>query len=243
MKPLSTEIILERFNKTWGDRFDYSQVVWQGPYTPVKIICRDHNHTFNIYPGRHWRGSAGCRFCQHDSMKLSQVEVLERFNKTWKDKFDYSKFKYKSQMVKSTIICKEHGEFQQHPVAHWNGHGCPRCAIKLKHGLGIYNQNNNNMTDISGVLYVLEIQTETEHFYKIGISKHSGQKRILDSGKKLSGKAKVIFESNVIPLTDAYTIEQKVLNSNVKYTPSFKYNGWKESIQNNPVEQVKELIK
>lgn len=242
MKPLNTQIILERFHKRWGDRFDYSLVEYNGPYVPVKIRCKDHDHLFSIYPGRHWNGSAGCKYCQYDSCKLNTEEVLKRFKKTWNEKYDYSKFEYHSQETKSIIICEEHGEFLQKPVDHWKGHGCPKCALKAKHGLGKYDLSNPNIKDITGVVYILEIKTEHEHFYKIGISKHSGKKRIQDSGKKLSGKATVIYQSKSIPLVEAYIVEQKILNTSIKYTPSFKYNGWKESIQNNPVDLVKELI-
>lgn len=49
------------------------------------------------------------------------------------DKYDYTKTKFKSTKDKLTIICYEHGEFQQTSHEHVHRHrGCPRCALKLK---------------------------------------------------------------------------------------------------------------
>lgn len=243
MRKLSTADVVQRFVERWGTtRFDYSQVDYQGAHKSVKVRCIRHDHTFTIYTRRHAAGSCGCKYCQYESYTLDKAEVLSRFTATWGDRYDYSKFEYNGQGVKSIIICREHGEWQQEPVAHWNGHGCPRCAIKMKHGLGKYDTKNANINVVNGVVYVLEIITDTERFYKIGISKHSGRKRILDSGKKLSGKAFVRYESNIMPLVEAYNIEQAILNSATKYTPSFKYNGWRESIIDDPTEKLKELL-
>ena len=243
MRKLCTADIIDKFVTRWGTaRFDYSQVDYQEAHKSVKVRCIKHDHTFNIYTRRHINGSVGCKFCQRESYRLDKTQALSRFAATWGDRYDYSKFEYKSQAVKSTIICKEHGEWQQEPVAHWTGHGCPRCAIKFKHGLGLYDNNNINMNGVNGIVYVLKIHTDTECFYKIGISKHSGKKRILDSGKKLSGKAVVLYQSKIMPLVDAYNIEQMILRSATKYTPSFKYNGWRESITDDPTEKVKELL-
>lgn len=244
MRPLTKENILQRFTKKWQQRFDYSKVVWpiQNNWKTVQVRCKKHNHYFSINPGRHWKGAIGCRLCQHDSYKLNKKEVLGRFKKFWQNRYNYSKFEYKNQMSKSIIICKDHGEFLQEPVNHWNGHGCPRCALKLKHGVGAYNQNNKKMLKLKGLVYVLEIKTRKEHFFKIGITKHNGRKRILDSGKKLSGRATVLFESPIINLERAHEIEQFILQQIEKHTPMFKYNGWKESIKQDPTAIIKELL-
>lgn len=244
MRPLTKENILQRFKKRWQHRFDYSKVVWpiKNVWKSVQVRCKEHNHNFFINPGRHWKGAIGCKLCQYDSYKLDKKKVLDRFKKTWKDRYDYSKFEYENQASKSIIICKDHGEFLQEPVNHWNGHGCPRCALKSKHGLGTYTQNNKKMLKLTGMVYVLEINTEKENFFKVGITKHNARKRILDSGKKLSGKAKVLFESPVIKLEKAHEIEQTVLKQVERHIPIFKYNGWKESIKQNPTAIIKELL-
>ena len=43
-------------------------------------------------------------------------------------KYDYSKVQYEHCQTKVTIICPEHGEFQQAPSTHLIGCGCPQCG-------------------------------------------------------------------------------------------------------------------
>ena len=44
------------------------------------------------------------------------------------DRYDYSKVEYVNAITKVTIICPDHGEFQQTPSNHKGGKGCPECA-------------------------------------------------------------------------------------------------------------------
>lgn len=45
------------------------------------------------------------------------------------DRFDYSQFEYTGATGKSTIICPEHGPFEQMPSNHLGStHGCPACT-------------------------------------------------------------------------------------------------------------------
>ena len=53
---------------------------------------------------------------------------IEKSNKIHNNKFDYSKFEYTNVKIKSTIICSEHGEFEQTPESHLNSKfACPGC--------------------------------------------------------------------------------------------------------------------
>ena len=45
------------------------------------------------------------------------------------DKYDYSKVEYKHSCEEVTIICNEHGSFEQTPTVHINNHGCHECGI------------------------------------------------------------------------------------------------------------------
>ena len=46
----------------------------------------------------------------------------------WENKNDYSKVEYISSLKKVIIICKKHGEFEQSPGSHLQGHGCYVCG-------------------------------------------------------------------------------------------------------------------
>ena len=44
-----------------------------------------------------------------------------------KGKYNYNKADYQGGNTKITIICPEHGEFEQRPRDHLRGSGCPKC--------------------------------------------------------------------------------------------------------------------
>jgi len=43
------------------------------------------------------------------------------------DTYDYSLVEYRNSNTKVVIICKEHGVFEQYPLNHTRGSGCPSC--------------------------------------------------------------------------------------------------------------------
>lgn len=54
-------------------------------------------------------------------------DFVDRARKIHGDKYDYSKSEYSGSKKKVTIICKEHGEFEQTPNTHLSNHGCAKC--------------------------------------------------------------------------------------------------------------------
>jgi hypothetical protein len=67
-------------------------------------------------------------------------------------KYDYSEVYYKNNRSEISIICKEHGKFNQLPNSHLNGSGCPKCGI-IKRTLS--NINNNWLNDFKSVHFDL----------------------------------------------------------------------------------------
>lgn len=65
--------------------------------------------------------------------KLTTQEWVEKAIQIHGDKYDYSKVDYKGSTFKVTIICKEHGEFDQNSHDHLCNKGCKECG-KLKQG-------------------------------------------------------------------------------------------------------------
>ncbi len=65
-------------------------------------------------------------------MKNKLEKFIEKSQKTHGNKYDYSKVEYINSETKVCIICTEHGEFWQTPVAHVRGRGCPICSNKRR---------------------------------------------------------------------------------------------------------------
>ena len=121
--------VIVKFKEVHGDTYNYSLVQYIKNNIKVKIICQKHG-VFEQTPEKHKQGKK-CPRCSK-GYKLLQEDVLDRFKKVHQDKYDYSLFEYISNNIKSKIICSEHGIFEQTPINHWNGQGCPFCSKNKK---------------------------------------------------------------------------------------------------------------
>ena len=59
--------------------------------------------------------------------KSNTEEFIKKAKKVHGNKYDYSKVNYVGNKIEVTIICPEHGEFEQTPKGHLRGQGCPKC--------------------------------------------------------------------------------------------------------------------
>ena len=64
--------------------------------------------------------------------KLTQEEVLIRFEDRHKGRYNYSQMKYKNKRTEVIIICVEHGPFYILPHTHMRGTGCKKCKLKKR---------------------------------------------------------------------------------------------------------------
>ena len=60
--------------------------------------------------------------------RLTQEEVIRRFREVHGSRYDYSSVEYKGYDNKVTIICRQHGAFEQEVGVHLKGWGCPICG-------------------------------------------------------------------------------------------------------------------
>ncbi|MFU8884067.1 MAG: hypothetical protein ACNA8O_01255 [Cyanobacteriota bacterium] len=73
--PISRELFLERAQARFGDRFDYSEIVYKSYKTPIKIRCRAHPvKEISITPEKHLQTTGGCKFC----LREMRIQMLER---------------------------------------------------------------------------------------------------------------------------------------------------------------------
>ena len=60
--------------------------------------------------------------------RLTNLEFIEKSNRTHGFKYDYSKTTYINKRTKIDVICPIHGVFTQNAGSHIMGVGCPKCA-------------------------------------------------------------------------------------------------------------------
>jgi hypothetical protein len=135
------DAFIKKSKEKFGDRFDYSKVVYVNSQTPVTLICKEHGE-FNVNMYTHLYSEDGlCPLCcsglkRVGRRQLSTEQIIKKCKHYYGDKYDYSKIEYKgggSRKEHVEIICPEHGSFFK-CVDNIDKRdcGCPRCAREKK---------------------------------------------------------------------------------------------------------------
>ena len=167
-----TESFISKASSLHGHVYDYSLVEYKNNRSLVTIGCLQHGN-FLQRPIHHLRGQ-GCPHCRYpktsQKLRMDSNVVIQRFRESHGDKYDYSLVNYKNNRTNVTIICPEHGSFQQTPETHAAGHGCPQCA------------ESGFNTNTPAILYYLRVDgSDNEYLYKIGITNLSVSQRFIKS--------------------------------------------------------------
>ena len=125
----TTEEFIKKANEVHNNKYDYSDVKYEGWNKKVTIICPVHGK-FKQIPFDHLRGH-GCVKCMGDKIAENKTKpynlFLEQALKKHNKKYTYDADTYTNRYTKMKIICPIHGEFWQTPHNHLQGQGCPKC--------------------------------------------------------------------------------------------------------------------
>lgn len=123
------ERFIERASKIHNNKYDYSKAVYINNSTKLCIICPEHGEFWQS-PHDHLKHK-GCPQCAKEltkPKKYTTEEFIAACKKSHQKQYDYSKTVFNGLSEKVTVICPEHGEFEQNAYIHLNGAGCPKCA-------------------------------------------------------------------------------------------------------------------
>ena len=120
-----TAWFIARAREVHGERYDYREVAYQRASTPVTIHCPEHG-PFSQVAAYHLAGN-GCPACA-GVKPIDRDAFLVRAHAVHGDRYDYGQMDYRGWLAPVTILCREHGPFDQVPKTHAQGHGCPACA-------------------------------------------------------------------------------------------------------------------
>ena len=121
-----------------AEGYDYSLVVYVDQRTAVTIICPEHGPFAQkpyVHMSKRTRGGGycGCPRCGSQRAAATNLrppeEVLSAARERHADRYDYSQAVYRGAREPMTILCREHGPFDQVASNHLAGKGCPRCQI------------------------------------------------------------------------------------------------------------------
>ena len=124
------EAYVSRANKIHGE-YTYDSEGYTGTNGYVVLVCKEHGKV-RASAGQHLRG-AKCRYCAKarvaDASKVTEAEYFARCKEGHGGKYSYTEGSYKGLSESLSIICKEHGEFEQVAAYHlYSLAGCQLCA-------------------------------------------------------------------------------------------------------------------
>lgn len=130
----SNEEAIDKLKSIYGDKYDYSKVIYENNRSWITLICPVHGE-FKTKAEWAFKGN-GCKKCAIDARKLTTEIFVERAVAIHGNKYDYSLVDYKDYKTPVKIICPEHGEFLQSPNSHLgiNPCGCPKCSSLISRG-------------------------------------------------------------------------------------------------------------
>lgn len=123
----TNEDFISKCVKIHGDKYDYSNTLYNGNLEYVSIICKKHGE-FKQQARKHSQGQ-NCKKCVNENNMVDFVEMC--INKY--PEYDYSKVDYKGMFIDVTITCKEHGDFKVKPISFYHkSRGCKKCIDYTK---------------------------------------------------------------------------------------------------------------
>lgn len=127
---LTTSQFVDKAREVHGEVYDYSEVNYKNAKTKVSIICLEHG-CFSQTPDSHLHGS-GCPECGKgiaaSANRYSSSVFIKKARLVHGQRYDYSRIEYERSNKKITIVCAEHGPFEQIPASHLQGMGCGKCG-------------------------------------------------------------------------------------------------------------------
>lgn len=130
LKPLDK--FIEGATDIHGKLYDYSNVVYTGAHSKVRIVCKEHGE-FLQEPNAHLKGK-GCPTCARNKLKTTE-KFIEDARRTHGTLYLYDNVIYSRDSDKVTITCRAHGDFSQTASAHLQGQGCPACRNRSESNL------------------------------------------------------------------------------------------------------------
>ncbi|TKB46216.1 hypothetical protein FCL40_18145 [Ferrimonas sediminicola] len=212
----TTEEWIKMAIEVHGERYDYSETVYQGARKRLSYRCKVHG-VIEQQAGDHLRGH-GCAFCSKVG-NYSTAQWIEKARQVHGDSYYYTESEYIDKNTKVRIICPRHGPFNQAGGSHLQGIGCPSCA---SHG---YNPS------LPGVIYLLRSIDYNQDVIKFGISNFVEQRhQQLNTATPFEFQCidKVYYEDGRIPLLIETSLKRIVRQYGCRALFPTSFDGYRE---------------
>lgn len=157
----TTKSFIDACNYIHGGRYRYDKTKYARRDKKVIITCPEHGD-FEQTPGNHLYGY-GCPVCAGVS-KLTPDTFIAKAKRVHGNKYDYSLVVGDiSSHRKVTIICPEHGIFEQTPTGHLSGKGCLKCAPKKRAKTNVERYGVRNVMSLQSTLEKIKAATHKKY--------------------------------------------------------------------------------
>jgi len=156
--------LIKEFEEIHGEIYNYSKINYIDNDSKMIIICPEHGE-FRQSSAAHKVGK-GCHKCV--GRGLTTQEIIVQFKGVHGNKYDYSRVIYVNNLTKVIIMCPEHGEFEQSPTYHKQGHGCQKCG------------GNQRLTTNEIIKRLLEIYGDKYDYSKVEYVSNLGVVIVID---------------------------------------------------------------
>lgn len=234
---LGTQSFIDRAKGVHGKTYDYSLVSYVNIKSKVDIICSIHGR-FEQKAGGHLDGK-GCSKCT-SAATPSKKEFIARAIAKHGNRYDYSKVYFRRMKDRATIVCREHGAFEQIVESHLGGSGCSECSAHLRgYGRSDFARTCNEVNGGCGVLYAIKCFNDKEVFYKIGITAKNVRLRFPSTRSMPYGYTEIYsIEGNPDYIFNLETRIHALLFSH-RYDPKIRFGGYTECFTTiKPVERL-----
>jgi very-short-patch-repair endonuclease len=140
-KKLTREEFIDKYKQRFpNSTYDFSKFEYENSHKQSIVICPKHGeflmNTCCLLSG------TGCPKCG-GTKKMTTEEFIEQANLVHHNYFTYDKVEYVNNFTKVIITCPIHGDFEQKPNVHLEGHTCPQCRKEgIKHEITLREQVN-----------------------------------------------------------------------------------------------------
>lgn len=136
MQALTKDQFIRAAQKAHENKYTYENMSYENLRENISVTCPTHGD-FLVKAGNHKSGKSGCRKCFGEDVSKRQTKPFAIFLKEAElvhgVTYSYDSSTYKNNKSEISILCQEHGWFQQIARSHINGHGCFGCfRDKLK---------------------------------------------------------------------------------------------------------------
>lgn len=224
------EAFANEASKRHFGKYSYETSVYKGSDSSIIVTCQTHGE-FRTTPHEHLSNLHGCKWCNIDSQRICNEDILTRCVEKHglEYTYDFSDYSGSVKTGKIKITCKIHGEFQQSPYSHYSmGHGCPTCGKQVQGGKSLSDHiAASNKRNGKSYIYLIRCYNDFESFYKIGISVSGVSARYNSSNMPYQYET---VKEVKLEAEKSWNIEKDVLRkfSNFKYLPNIKFRGYTE---------------